>query len=248
MPGIAPLKIVYLKPACRTVRHLLSNTLAPSKSSPASLCGGLQDLSQAFDGVPRGLVEDSIRAAGFTPETEATLMIWLHGGVFQIQHKGLQTTVPCTKGVKQGSKGGPYQWNLVTRYSLWKLAQAKGIHWVQTHITNFADDYHLAWAGSSEIFFHRATREMAEFFELLESFGLRINLGIRLLSLELRGLASMPLPETSSRNDPRGCISSAYEAGPDLSCSCGEKVELPGLCPVIRCLRSRHCYSPCEGC
>ena len=85
--------------------------------------------------------------------------------------------MPCTKGGKQGSKGGPYQWNLVTRYILWKLAQAKGIHWVQTHITNFADDYHLAWAGSSEIFFHRATREMAEFFELLESVGLQVNLG-----------------------------------------------------------------------
>ena len=79
--------------------------------------------------------------------------------------------------MKQGSKGGPYQWNLVTRYILWKLAQAKGIQWIQTHITNFADDYHLARAGSSEIFFHRATCEMAEFFALLESFGLRINLG-----------------------------------------------------------------------
>ena len=104
-------------------------------------------------------------------------MIWLQGGSFSIQHKGHSAVVPCTKGVKQGSRGGPFQWNLVTRYLLWQFAQRKGLGWVQDHVLNFADDYHLSWVADSEISLHRAVHDVADFFHLLESAGLQINLG-----------------------------------------------------------------------
>ena len=103
-------------------------------------------------------------------------MIWLHGGCFQIQHKGHHTLVPCTKGVKQGSRGEPYQWNLVTRYLLWQFAK-KSISWIQSHVLNFADDYHLSWMADSEVSLHRAVRDVADFFSMLEDAGLKINLG-----------------------------------------------------------------------
>ena len=94
---------------CAAVKTLLHKPDHPQAASRASLHGGRQicvDLSQAFDRVPRQLVEDSIRAAGYTPEFEAAMKVWLHGGVFQIHYKGLRTQVPCTRGIKQGSWGG----------------------------------------------------------------------------------------------------------------------------------------------
>ena len=93
---------------CAAVKSLLQRPTHPQAAHHASLQGGLQvcaDLSQALDRVPRQLAEDSIRAAGYTREVEASMMISLHGGVFQIHHKGLRTQVPCTRGIKQGDPG-----------------------------------------------------------------------------------------------------------------------------------------------
>ena len=66
-----------------------------SKACKSTLCGGLQlciDLSKAFDQVPRTLVEESMRAADFSASTEAAMTVWLHGGVFEVPHKGQSTT------------------------------------------------------------------------------------------------------------------------------------------------------------
>ena len=40
-----------------------------------------------------------------------------------------------------------------------------------THITNFADDYHLGWTGESEEEIQNAISEAAEILEVLESHG-----------------------------------------------------------------------------
>ena len=173
---------------CNQVKAMFSQHAGPAQK-PA-LCGGLQicvDLSQAFDRVSRSLVEESIRQAGFTREVEASLTLWLHGGTFRIDHKGHSVDIPCTKGVKQGSRGGPYQWNLVTRYLLWQLAKQKGHQWILDHVINFADDYHVSWIGHSETSLHRATRDAADLFSLLESAGLKINLAKSAAILRIQG-------------------------------------------------------------
>ena len=162
----------YLKAILQKASH----TGIPSKSS---LRGSLQlcvDLSQAFDRVPRQLVEESVKAAGYSPAIEAALLIWLHGGIFQLNHKGMRADVPCTRGVKQGSRGGPLQWRLVTRYIFLQLAQTKGVEWLQQHVLNFADDFHGAWIGHSEISMHQAARDIADLLEALEFVGLTLNL------------------------------------------------------------------------
>ena len=105
------------------------------------------------------------------------MIVWLHGGTFQIHHKGLSTRVPCNRGIKQVSRGGPYQWNLMTRYLLWRLCQSKGVKWVQEHIVNFADDFHVSWLSQTEISMHQVVRDMADVLAILEDFCLRINLG-----------------------------------------------------------------------
>ena len=51
---------------CQTVKQLIQDRQSATPLGPASLQGGLQicvDLSQAFDRVPRRLVEDSKRSA-----------------------------------------------------------------------------------------------------------------------------------------------------------------------------------------
>ena len=94
-----------------------------------------------------------------------------------IPHKGLTTTVPCSKGIKQGSRGRRFEWNLVMRYLLLQLGGARSMQWIWDHVQNFADDHHLRWSGETEADFHRALREAAEFLELLEGYGFLFNIG-----------------------------------------------------------------------
>ena len=178
---------------CKAVQQLLKQApCAPHLPKP-SLRGGLQlcvDLSQAFDRVSRQLVKSSVRSAGYSAEVETALLIWLHGGTFQIEHKGQTAQVPCSRGVKQGSRGGPHMWSLVTRYVLLKLASSRGaggLEWIQSHILNYADDYHGSWVGHSEISMHQAVREAAEFLSALEDAGLQLNLQKSAAMLKVAG-------------------------------------------------------------
>ena len=65
----------------------------------------------------------------------------------------------------------------MTGYLLWQFARKKGISWIQSHVLNFADDYHLSWIADSEVSLHRAVRDVADFLTMLEVAGLKINLG-----------------------------------------------------------------------
>ena len=65
---------------------------------------------------------------------------------------------------------------LVTRYIFLKLAQTKSVQWLQQHVLNFADDFHGAWIGQSEISMHQAVRDVADLLEALEDVGLTLNL------------------------------------------------------------------------
>ena len=142
------------------------------------LIGGIQlclDLSRAFDQVSRALVEESVQSAGFSPEIESAILVWMHGGRYEIQHKGLSAEIPCSKGIKQGSKGGPYEWSLIARYVMMRLLQQKGLSWLQQRMVNFADDNHLSWQGSSEQQLYKAINEAQEALELLTDLGFKIN-------------------------------------------------------------------------
>ena len=65
----------------------------------------------------------------------------------------------------------------MTRFLSWRLCQDKGVQWVQEHIVNFADDFHVSWTGQTEISMHKAVRDMADVLAILKDFCLRINLG-----------------------------------------------------------------------
>ena len=64
----------------------------------------------------------------------------------------------------------------MARYLLWQFARKKGVSWIHSHVINSADDYHLSWIADSEVSLHRAVRDVADFLNMLEDAGLKINL------------------------------------------------------------------------
>ena len=64
----------------------------------------------------------------------------------------------------------------MTSYILWKLIQRKGIARVQTHLIAYADDFHGSWLCCSETSMYKATRDVADLLDALESAGLTLNL------------------------------------------------------------------------
>ena len=144
-------------------------------------------MSRAFDQVPRQLVEQAILDAGYTEATTTAMLVWLQPSTYGINHKGLRAEVPCAKGRQQGPRSGPLEWNLVTRYVFQKLLSQKGLAWIQQHITNFADDFHVCGSGCDECSLHRAVREAAEILSLLEGFGFQLNMQKSVVLLKVTG-------------------------------------------------------------
>ena len=162
------------------------------------LRGGFQlcvDMSRALDQVLRTLVEASISEAGFSRDVEAAMLVWLGPSTCVIRHKGLSTQVPCTKGIKQGSRSGPLEWSLITRYVLWRLIQSKGLTWVQAHITNFADDFHACWTGHTESKPAPCCERGGRSFGPVERLWV-FSSTFRNHSSSLKWLANVPMPST----------------------------------------------------
>ena len=114
---MAILAIVQLRTVCSKYSNICADVKQATEraaqlkgSSRPMLVGGIQlclDLSLAFVQVFRKLVEDSVQSAGFSPEVEAAILVWMHGGRYEIQHKGLAAEISCSYGTKQGLRGDP---------------------------------------------------------------------------------------------------------------------------------------------
>ena len=85
------------------------------------------------------------------------------------------------------SRGGPYEWNVITRFIMWKMSQRKGLKWVQDHRLNFADDWHISWTGHTDTAIYRAVKEAAEILAMLEDHGFEINLAKSAAVIKLAG-------------------------------------------------------------
>ena len=70
---------------------------------------------------------------------------------------------------------------------MWRLIQQKGVEWLQTHVTKFADDFHACWSGNTECSLHRAVKEVAEILSLLEGFGFQLNLQKSFVTIKVSG-------------------------------------------------------------
>ena len=75
------------------------------------------------------------------------------------------------------------------------LANKKGIKWVQTHITNFADDFHVCREGDTERALHRAVAEAAELLSLLDGFGFHLDLNKSMVIVKVAGKRAQAFKE-----------------------------------------------------
>ena len=111
------------------------------------------DLSKAFDSAKRNLVEASIADLNLDEDLDKAIRLFLQEGACEIEHKGQKGQVNSSRGLKQGSKNAPFEWNLLTIHLLKAVAQRKGLKWLQQHVIIYADDMLLKWNFHSQAFF-----------------------------------------------------------------------------------------------
>ena len=146
---------------CNEVTRLIAS--APQRPGCATneLRGSIQlciDMSRDFDQVRRQLVDHS------------------NVGMVEAQYichlpQRSANRDPAARGIKQGSRSEPLEWNLMTRNVLQKLLADKGIMWLQKHVANYADDFHVCWTGCDERSLHKAVQDAAEILSLLGGLG-----------------------------------------------------------------------------
>lgn len=126
----------------------------PARTSTMDHCGGLSlDLQQAFDRLPRPQLALGLEHTG-CPETLTTvLMQWLDRAHYEIAHRGCRSQLLTTRGVRQGCKAPPLEWNAFVVYLLQRLeadivAQYPTTEpgWLIRHLLIYADDLLGRWS------------------------------------------------------------------------------------------------------
>lgn len=86
----------------------------PQQTHSDELQGGIilsLDLKQAFDRLPRDELARGLQRC-HCPDNIATVLIhWLVDARYELQHRGDQTWIHTSRGVRQGCKAPPLEWN-----------------------------------------------------------------------------------------------------------------------------------------
>ena len=180
---------------CASVKLLLQSqrrhVLHRASDQPTfSACGGIQlfiDLSKAFDSVKRSQLFSNLSDCGIS-ENIVQLVQALHTGTcYHLFHKGKYYPIEVNVGVRQGCKLAPALWACFMTTFLRQAAERISPNWVQSHITVYADDFHVG------VKFHPAeelwdtVRHFGTLLDLLHEFGLTVNVAKSQIILALAG-------------------------------------------------------------
>ena len=158
----------------------------------ATCAGGVQlsvDLSQAFDLLPRPVLESALIHAGAEQPLVQALLHLHEQSLYKIEHQGYTTQIPMRRGVRQGCTVAPLLFAVFSSYFYRLLCQRVPASWAAQFITLFADDSHLSWEVRSVAdlqFMHRCVLQV---FSLLEELGMRVNPEKSAIVVGLRGHA-----------------------------------------------------------
>ena len=190
--------LMFVFDHCRQVREHCQEATSSywerraNKPKP-KLCGGLMmslDLSQAFDRLPRDLLAEGF--ASLVPDSEVAplLLHWLTEARYHITHRGIHSTIPTTRGVRQGCKASPLEWTvflcaffLRLDLALWHETQL----WTLQHLITYADDLIARWKIETSSDLQNCIHQISILLDTLEQVGMTVNLTKTVILVRLEG-------------------------------------------------------------
>ena len=158
------------------------------KSAPLS--GGIQaclDMSTAFDIMPRSGLREALHEAG-VPESPARLLLhWIDSSVYRIRVEQHTTEVASSRGVKQGCPVSPLLFAAFSTMVTRKLDAKLGPSWSATHLTLYADDWHVSCLFDSYPAFDKFCQRLGVVFTTLEQHGMIVNADKASVILTMQG-------------------------------------------------------------
>ena len=158
------------------------------KSAP--LTGGVQaclDMSTAFDIMPRSRLREALHEAG-VPESPARLLLhWIDRSVYRIRVEQHTAEISSSRGVKQGCPVSPLLFAAFSTMITRRLDAKLGESWSATHLTLYADDWHISCLFDSYSAFDRFCQCLGVVFTALEQHGMIVNAAKASVILAMQG-------------------------------------------------------------
>ena len=132
---------------CRQVRA--SCQTHNKDNSIDGIFGDLQvslDMNKAFDSINRNTVCLTIKSLHLPQDLQTMIHTLLSPHKYYIPHKKFVGEISASRGIRQGSKGGPILWTLCMHLMLSNLAARFLCQWLHDHLLIFIDDIYLRWS------------------------------------------------------------------------------------------------------
>ena len=139
--------------------------------------------------LPREALYEGLLKRGCPPPVACLLVNWLKEAKYGIHHRGLNTKVITTCGVRQGCRGSPLEWNVFMTVVLEALCTTFGTtvgHLIHRLIC-FADDLLLRWKIETGHQVSQALSEIGKALDVLEHFKLIFNPKKTVMLVRLEG-------------------------------------------------------------
>ena len=152
--------------------------------------GGAQlsiDLSQAFDLLPRDVMQKALLRCGASSSLTDLSLFLRCKSRYHISHGKQTACVEMKRGVRQGCTLAPVLFSAFTACYLRLLEARTSKQWVSSNATLFADDSRLAWEIESVNDLDQMQKMVQTTFALFAELGMKVNPEKSTLILGLRG-------------------------------------------------------------
>ena len=173
------------------VQHGRSTPLSRAAQVPRKgFYGGVQvclDLKRAFDLVNRRKLFSRLHELQIRSSIIQLLTVWHEHTVYYTQSEDQDTPVATGRGVRQGCKAAPGLWTLFTLLFLHDLLDHVTIEWIQSHVTIYADDFHIGCIFESLAELSQFQQVLGIMFSTLASLDMIINPSKSVAIVAMRG-------------------------------------------------------------
>ena len=154
------------------------------------LSGGIVlslDLSRAFDEVPRAGLFRALHSLGIDHSLIQFLEKVYSHTKFEFEFQGEYRSFLASKGIRQGCSAAPTLWALYTLELLTTLEPKVTKEWIRRCLTLYADDIcaHVEFWSLPEL--HSHLRKLGQLLDLLEQYGMSINVEKTTALIKLTG-------------------------------------------------------------